>query len=53
MIAVEVTERDAIAGVRPRAAYAPATIDECAELLDLRDILFSHQGGFRELLDRH
>jgi len=33
MIAVEVTERDAIAGVRPRAAYAPATIDECAELM--------------------
>jgi hypothetical protein len=23
------------------------------ELLDLRDILSSHQGGFRELLDRH
>ena len=33
MITVEVTERDAIAGVRPRAAYAPATIDECAELM--------------------
>ncbi len=30
---VEVTERDAIAGVRPRAAYAPATLDECAELM--------------------
>jgi glycolate oxidase FAD binding subunit len=29
----EVTERDAIAGVRPRAAYAPATIDECAEVM--------------------
>jgi glycolate oxidase FAD binding subunit len=30
---VEVTERDAIAGVRPRAAYAPATLDECAEVM--------------------
>jgi glycolate oxidase FAD binding subunit len=29
----EVEDRDAIAGVRPRAAYAPATIDECAELM--------------------
>jgi glycolate oxidase FAD binding subunit len=30
---VEVEDRDAIAGVRPRAAYAPATLDECAELM--------------------
>jgi glycolate oxidase FAD binding subunit len=30
---VEVEDRDAIAGVQPRAAYAPATLDECAELL--------------------
>ena len=29
----EVEDRDAIAGVRPRAAYAPATLDECAELM--------------------
>lgn len=29
----EVRESDAIAGVRPRAAYAPATLDECAEVM--------------------
>jgi len=33
MMAVEVEDRDAIAGVQPRAAYAPATLDECAELM--------------------
>ncbi|HEX3758211.1 MAG TPA: FAD-binding oxidoreductase [Kofleriaceae bacterium] len=27
---IEVTERDAIAGVRPRAVVAPASLDECA-----------------------
>jgi glycolate oxidase FAD binding subunit len=32
-VTFDVTERDAIAGVRPRAAYAPATIDECAEVM--------------------
>src|ERR1051325_4856229 len=30
---VEVRDSDAIAGVRPRAAYAPATLDECAEVM--------------------
>src|ERR1044071_2806956 len=30
---IEVTDGDAIAGVRPRAAYAPATLEECAELM--------------------
>jgi glycolate oxidase FAD binding subunit len=29
----EVRDSDAIAGVRPRAAYAPATLDECAEVM--------------------
>ena len=32
-MAVEVTAGDAIAGVLPRAAYAPETIQECAELM--------------------
>src|SRR5215468_6177165 len=30
---VEVRDSDAIAGVRPRAAYAPATLDESAEVM--------------------
>jgi glycolate oxidase FAD binding subunit len=30
---VEVSDRDAILGVRPRAAYAPATLDEAAEVM--------------------
>src|SRR5262249_56940286 len=29
----EVEDRDAMAGVRPRAAYGRATLDECAELM--------------------
>ncbi len=33
MTALEVTERDAILGVRPTAVYAPATLDECAEVM--------------------
>src|SRR5689334_21501651 len=32
---VDVTDRDVIAGVRPRAAFAPATIDDCAEVRTL------------------
>lgn len=31
--AVEVRDGDAIAGVRPRAAYAPGSVEECAEVL--------------------
>ena len=31
----EVRDSDAIAGVRPRAAYAPATLDECAEVMTM------------------
>jgi len=30
---VDVREGDAILGVRPRAAYAPSTVDECAEVM--------------------
>lgn len=30
---VEVQDGDAIAGIRPRAAYAPATLDDCAEVM--------------------
>jgi len=30
---LEVTERDAILGVRPSAVYAPATLDDCAEVM--------------------
>jgi glycolate oxidase FAD binding subunit len=33
--AVEVRDGDAIAGVRPRAVYAPGSIEECAEVLGL------------------
>jgi glycolate oxidase FAD binding subunit len=29
----DATDGDAIAGVRPRAAYAPATLEECAEVM--------------------
>jgi glycolate oxidase FAD binding subunit len=32
---IEVRDGDTIAGVRPRAAFAPATIDECAEVMAL------------------
>lgn len=31
--AVEVRDADAIAGVRPRVAYAPASVEECAEVM--------------------
>jgi glycolate dehydrogenase FAD-binding subunit len=34
-IGAEVTDRDAILGVRPRAVYAPATVDECAEVMTM------------------
>lgn len=33
MTALEPRDSDAILGVRPRAAYAPATLDECAEVM--------------------
>ena len=32
---VDVRDGDAILGVRPRAAYAPSTIEECAEVMAL------------------
>jgi glycolate oxidase FAD binding subunit len=32
---VDVQDGDAIAGIRPSAAYAPATLDECAEVMAL------------------
>jgi len=32
---VDVRDSDAILGVRPRAAYAPATVDECAEVMTM------------------
>src|SRR5262245_32758091 len=32
---VDVQDGDEIAGVRPSAAYAPATLDECAEIMAL------------------
>jgi glycolate oxidase FAD binding subunit len=32
---VDVHDGDAIAGIRPGAAYAPATLDECAEVMAL------------------
>jgi glycolate oxidase FAD binding subunit len=32
-VPLEVSDRDVIAGVRPRAAYAPSTIEESAEVL--------------------
>jgi glycolate oxidase FAD binding subunit len=32
---VDVRDSDAILGVRPRVAYAPATLDECAEVMTL------------------
>jgi glycolate oxidase FAD binding subunit len=32
---IEVRDSDAIVGVRPRAAFAPATLDECAEVMAL------------------
>ncbi|HSR98621.1 MAG TPA: FAD-binding oxidoreductase [Kofleriaceae bacterium] len=33
--AVDVRDDDAILGVRPRVAYAPASVDECAEVMAL------------------
>jgi glycolate oxidase FAD binding subunit len=32
---VEVRDEDAILGVRPRAAYAPGTVEECAEVMTI------------------
>ncbi|HEX2687545.1 MAG TPA: hypothetical protein VHN14_13050, partial [Kofleriaceae bacterium] len=33
MIEVGVRDDDAILGIRPRAAYAPGSVEECAEVM--------------------